>query len=77
MRPNPDLLDRRQRVAAAAILTAVDFPVPMMDHGLLMKEASRVGPPKMGVAEVGIGKGRRAQLELARDLINEMLAELP
>jgi hypothetical protein len=72
-----DLLDRRQRVAAAALIIAVDFPVPMHEHGELLKLAGKVAPRNMGAQEAGIGKGRRAGLELARGLIDEMLAEMP
>ncbi len=71
-------IDRRQRVVAALMLVAIDLPQPMGEFAILMLEASKVCPgikadelPNMD------SRGRRRCLARARDLIDEMLAEMP
>lgn len=73
MRPDP--LDRRQRVAAAVLLSAIDLPHPVEEVARLALAAADVCPG-INVVEAMFGQGRKACLERARDLIEEMLAEL-
>lgn len=64
-------LDRRQREAAAELLMAFDLPQPMSEAAITMLEAAMV-LPGMRMGSLG---GRRAHLERARALIDEMLSE--
>lgn len=70
-----DLIDIRQRLAAATILLAVDFPAEMSAYSKLMRLAGQIVGNKVGIHELKMGKGRRRALEHARDLINAMLSE--
>lgn len=72
--PQPDLLDRRQRVAAAILLHAVDLPQEMSAYAQLSLTAAKVCPG-LNVSEAFTGQPRRVMLERARELIDEMLAE--
>ncbi len=69
----PDIIDRRQREAAVLLLTAVDLPVEVRTWANLIMEAAKVLP---GASMSHAAKDRRDGLERARDLINDMLAEL-
>lgn len=70
-----DPLDRRQRLAATILMTAVDLPQPLPEFAKLMMQAARL-TPGVTAQEGMVGYGRMAALERARDLINEMLSEL-
>lgn len=70
-----DPLDRRQRVAAAILMSAVDLPQPAADLAKLMIQAAALAPG-VNVQQVCFGLGRRACLERARDLITAMLEEI-
>lgn len=70
-------LDRRQRLAACLMLSAVDLPAPAGEVAQLLCAAAKVCPgvtmnelPSMG------HDSRRRFLERARDLIDEVLAEV-
>lgn len=71
-----DPLDRRQRVAAAILMSAVDLPQPLPEFSQLCLKAARLAPG-LSVQDAMVGQGRRACLEQARDLINAMLEEIP
>jgi hypothetical protein len=73
MRRRGDLLDRRQRLAAAALLMAFDLPAEMSGAGEQMREAAEVCPG-LTVDEVPIGD-RCAALLRAKQLIDELVAE--
>jgi hypothetical protein len=66
--------DRRQRVAAALLITAIDLPAPLDKVAGLALTAGRICPD-MSVQESMMGSGRRRQLEAARRLIDDMLDE--
>lgn len=67
-------LDPRQRAAAAALLLAFDLPVDMTTAAKTMLEAADMHP---GLKVETMGRGnRRAMLEKARGMIDEMLADL-
>lgn len=67
-------MDRRQRLAAAQLLTAVDLPCPVTEWAQLGIEAAKICQP-LYVGELVVGK-RIDGLRAARALIDEMLAEL-
>lgn len=69
-----DLLDRRQRLAAAILLSAIDLPAPLPAYAQHALEAAKVCPG-LNVAEAAFGAGRVAGLLKARDLVDELLAE--
>lgn len=75
MSADPDLLDRRQRVAAAILLTAVNLPANMDALGRLALAAADVCPG-IDVGEIKFGQGLRTGLLSARALIDEMLTEM-
>jgi hypothetical protein len=68
-------LDRRQRLAAVILLSAVDLPQPLPDVAVMWMAAAK-NLPGVKVDELTMGEGRRAGLELARALIDEMLKEI-
>ncbi|MDR3513761.1 MAG: hypothetical protein P4L73_19160 [Caulobacteraceae bacterium] len=72
-RTRPDLLDRRQRLAAALLLSAIDLPQEMAAVARLWREAARVCPG-VNVGEMRLGDCRGA-LVAARDLIDQLLAQ--
>jgi hypothetical protein len=76
MRARYDPLDRRQKLAAAILMSAVDLPQPLGDFGKLTLAAAKLCPG-CGVDEIRYGQGRRVALTQARSLIDEMLAEMP
>lgn len=71
-------IDRRQRLAAAALLMAFDLPQEMRAAAATMLEAASVCPGMTtgDMAPMG-SQGRRAALEFARRLVDEMLSEMP
>lgn len=69
-----DPLDRRQRLAATILMSAVDLPQPLPEFAKLTLAAARL-TPGCKVCEAMLGAGRRAALERARGLIDEMLGE--
>lgn len=69
-----DPLDRRQRLAATILMSAVDLPQPASDFARLTIAAAKL-TPGCDVKEAMFGAGRRRMLERARALINEMLAD--
>jgi hypothetical protein len=71
-------IDRRQRIAASMLLLGFDLPAESEPVCKQMIEAAGVCPGlTMGdVAPMG-KQGRRSALTAARQLIDEMLAELP
>lgn len=72
--PTTDLIPRPQRLAAAALLSAVDLPAPAGDFALTVIEATDVCPG-VTTADVALGAGRRAGLMRARALIDGLLSE--
>ena len=74
-RPGIDLIDRRQRLAAAMLLGAFPLPAPMPDATKAIMAAAKVCP---GVTTGDVHFGdRRGALQSARALIDELLSELP
>lgn len=69
----PDLLDRRQREAACLLLSAIDLPATACDVARQWQAAARVCPG--ATADMLVG-GRRDQLQRARALIDQLLAEI-
>lgn len=69
----PDLLDQRQRHAAALILSAIDLPAPAEAWALQAIQAASVCPG-ITVGELVLGR-RRAQLVEARNLLDAMISE--
>lgn len=69
----PDLLDGRQRQAAALLLCAVDLPAPMDTLLKLWRVGAKVAPG-CTVADV-FRNSREEGLQAARTLIDAMLAE--
>lgn len=69
----PDLLDRRQRHAAALLLSAIDLPAPAGAWARAAIAAAKVCPG-IKITEVQLNS-RVAALTQARDLIDEMLRE--
>lgn len=70
-------LDRRQRLAAAMLIMAFDLPQPMTEAAKTMMEAAALCPG-LTTGEIGtMGKSQRlSHLNRARDLIDEMIAEI-
>ena len=68
-----DLLDRRQRLAAALCLAAIDLPAEMDAWGRQLKQASSVCPG-VTIGEIPT-KSRREALTKARDILNELISE--
>lgn len=68
-----DLLDRRQRLAAAALLMAFDLPAPFAAAGEQMAEAAEVCPG-LTLDEVPLGD-RAAALLRAKQIIDQLVAE--
>jgi len=68
-----DLLDRRQRLAAAALLAAVDLPQNLTDMARVWAEAAKVCRG-VTIDQLSLNSRRHALLK-ARGLIDEMLAE--
>jgi len=68
------VIDRRQRLAAVALLVAVDLP---QEAGPLARQwlAACKVCPGLKLGEVDLGGGRVALLTTARDLIDQMLGE--
>ena len=69
-----DLVDRRQRIAACILLSAIDLPANATDAAKTFIAAAKVCP-RITVAEACLGN-RREGLERAAALIAELLAEL-
>lgn len=69
-----DLIDPRQRQAAAILMSAIDLPAPAFDAARIFGHAARLCPGMtMDMNPIG---DRHAQLKLASDLIGQMIAEL-
>ena len=68
-----DLIDRRQRVAACILLSAIDLPAPARETARAWVAAARVCP-RISVEEACLGN-RRAGLERVAALVAELLAE--
>jgi hypothetical protein len=73
MHSGPDLIDRRQRLAACLLLSAVELPAEAGQVARLWMSAAKVCPG-VSVAEARLGH-RREALEAARDLIEDLLSE--
>lgn len=69
-----DLIDPRQREAAAILLAAVDLPAPAEQVAQTWL-AAVVVCPGLTVSQVMLGD-RSAQLNRVRDLVDAMLAEI-
>lgn len=68
-----DLLDRRQRLAAALSLAAIDLPANAVDAARQLMQAASVCP---GVTMDEIPtNSRREALTKARDILNELISE--
>ncbi|MGQ3018759.1 hypothetical protein [Phenylobacterium sp.] len=68
-----DLLDRRQRLAAALCLAAIDLPANAVAAGRQLMQAASVCP---GVTMDEIPtNSRREALTKARDILNELISE--
>lgn len=69
-------IDRRQRLAAAALIMGFDLPQEMMAASRSMLEAASLLPGMTtgDLAPMG-GQGRRHALQMAKGLIDEMLSE--
>jgi len=67
-------LDRRQRLAAAVLLAAVDLPQQAAGLAALWIDAGRICPG-VGIDEISPGDGRLALLVKARDLVQQMIDE--
>lgn len=71
-------IDRRQRLAAAALLMAFDLPQEMSVAARSMIEATDACPGMTtGEMPPMNSDGRRTALQMARHLIDEMLDEMP
>ena len=71
--PEPIELDRRQRLVAALAMIAFDLPQPAEKASRAMLQAARLCP---GATTQDLPMGnRRAALEKAKVLLDEMLAE--
>lgn len=68
------VMDRRQCLAAAILLAAVDLPQPADKVAQLWLDAARVCPG-ITTGEVSLGAGRITQLQQAQQLVADMLAE--
>lgn len=72
------VIDRRQRVAAVLCLAAIDLPQPAGDYARHVMDAAKLCPGiTMNELPDLNSNARRACLERARGLIDEMLAEIP
>jgi hypothetical protein len=69
-------MDRRQRLAAAILLSAVDLPQPADKVARLWLDAARVCPG-ITTGEVELGAGRLAQLQQVRRLVEAMISDCP
>ncbi len=77
-RRQPDLLDRRARLAATNLLMAFDLPAPADQASRQMITAAKCCPGVTMDEIAPLGRNQRlACLHKARLLIEEMLAELP
>lgn len=71
------IIDRRQRLAAAALLLAFDLPQNLHATSKSMLEAAHVCPGMTTGDLGGMGQqGKASHLRAARDLIDEMLREM-
>ncbi len=71
------VIDRRQRLAAAALLLAFDLPQNLRAAGKSMLEAAHICPGMTtGDLEAMGSQGKASHLRAARDLIEEMLREI-
>jgi len=68
------VMDRRQCLAAAILLSAVDLPQPADKVAQLWLDAARVCPG-ITTGEVSLGAGRVAQLQQVQRLVADMLAQ--
>lgn len=71
--PDPDLLDPRQRHAAALMLIAIDFPVAVTPWAKQIEQACSVCPG-LTIDHLMNG-GRVAMLKRVQFIIAEMIAE--
>lgn len=72
--PSKDLIDPRQREAAALLLSAIDLPAPAAAAAKQWIEAASVCP---GITADRVVLGdRQAQLRRARELIDQVLDEV-
>jgi len=69
------LIDRRQQVAAANLIAAIDLPQAAHEVSKLWLHAARVAPG-ITLDQMPATQGRKAGLLHAQTLITEMLAEL-
>lgn len=70
-------IDRRQRLAAAALVMGFDLPQEMHAAAATMLKAAEICPGMTTGDMAPMGpQGRRAALEFAKTLIDEMLAEM-
>jgi len=69
-------MDRRQCLAAAILLSAVDLPQPADKVAQLWLDAARVCPG-ITTGEVELGAGRLAQLQQVRRLVEAMISDCP
>lgn len=67
-------MDRRQCLAAAILLSAVDLPQPADKVAQLWLDAARVCPG-ITTGEVSLGAGRVAQLQQVQRLVADMLEQ--
>lgn len=68
------VMDRRQCLAAAILLSAVDLPQPADKVAQLWLNAAQVCPG-VTTGEVALGAGRVAQLQQVQQLVADMLAQ--
>lgn len=71
-----DLLDPRQRAAASLILAAVPMPGEMAAVAHQWSEAASVAPAN-STAQAVFLNDRKAALQRAREIIDELLSEAP
>ncbi|WKL57274.1 hypothetical protein Q1W73_16650 [Asticcacaulis sp. ZE23SCel15] len=74
-KPSNELLDPRQREAAALIMSAIDLPAPAAYAAKVWMDAA-VLCPGITLDAMAIGN-RKAQLQQARYLIDTIIQELP
>lgn len=72
--PKAAALDPRQQEAAALLLSAIDLPAPAYHVVRIWRRAAQVCPG-ITIDQALLGD-RRAQLEKARDLIDQVLSEM-
>ena len=70
----PDLLDPRQRLAAALILSAIDLPADAVGWARQAVQAASVCRG-VTLSQIDLGGGRTEHLIEARKLLDEMIAE--